>query len=147
MLASASAGLAAAALPSMPHTATTASRKAATPRPEVTATSRAGENGSSSWPATPAVTAKPKIIMIHTMVAAGARRGSATRLASSTSSEVPAAPTPMPIRVKATVARMAPATRSVAIQAVASAALMPPSASTAMPPMIQGVRRPPTSEP
>jgi len=40
-----------------------------------------------------------------------------------------------------------PAGRLLAIQTVASAAVMPPVASTAMPPMIQGVRRPPTSEP
>ena len=49
-------------------------------------------------------------------------------------------------RTKSTPSAM-PASGNVAIQAVATAAPKPPSASTAMPPMIQGVRRPPTSEP
>ena len=113
----------------------------------VTIIKRCGEYGSSQWPARPAVTAKPAIIIIHTSVAAPARRPSGTRLASITSSEVPLALTPMPMRVNPSTASAMPAGRLLAIQTVASAAVMPPVASTAMPPMIQGVRRPPTSEP
>ena len=43
-----------------------------------------------SLPTTPAVTAKPTIIISHTVVAAGARRSSGTRLAIKASSEVQA---------------------------------------------------------
>ena len=90
---------------------------------------------------------KPTIIIIQTMVAAAPRRPGATCLASSVSSEVPAAPTPTPIIRKDTTARAIPAPRWLAISAVAIEAQMPPSASTAIPPMIQGVRRPPMSDP
>ena len=93
------------------------------------------------------VTTKPAIIMIQTMEAAAGLRLGATRAASSTSSDVPAAPTPSPISRKATTARSSPGTSAVPIQAVATAARIPPVASTAMPPMIQGVRRPPWSDP
>ena len=95
----------------------------------------------------PAVTAKPTIIISHTIVAAAARRGASTRLASSTSSEVPQALTPAPITMKDTTAAAMPSASCEAISAVAAAAPIPPTASTAIPPTIQGVRRPPTSEP
>jgi hypothetical protein len=113
----------------------------------VTATRRSGEYGSSSLPATPEVSANPAIIISHTVVAAAARRGAATRLASNTSSEVPLALTPMPINRKAGTASMIPAARSLPIHTVASAAATPPSASVAMPPTIHGVRRRPVSDP
>ena len=48
------------------------------------------------WPAVGAVTTKPAIIMIQTIVAAAPRRCGATPVERSTRSEVPAAPTPMP---------------------------------------------------
>ena len=117
------------------------------PTDALTEISRAGVYGSSQRPASPAVTAKPMIIIIQTMVAAAARRSAATRLASSTSSEVPAALTPRPTNRKATAARARPAARCVAIHAVAPAASVPPAASTSMPPRIQGVQRPLRSEP
>ena len=90
---------------------------------------------------------KPKIIISQTMVAAGARRFGATRVASSASSEVPAAPTPAPTPRKDSTARPMPSARFSAISAVAAAAPKPPRARMQMPPMIQGVRRPPRSEP
>ena len=112
-----------------------------------TVTRRLVENGSRKWPASPAVTMKPAIIMIHTMVAAAARRFSSTWEASSTRSEVPAAPTPAPISVKDRMAAMAPTHMLCCINCTDSAAPKPPSASVAMPAMIHGVRRPPPSEP
>ena len=90
---------------------------------------------------------KPPIIMTHTIVAAAPRRRSSVRLARSTSSDVPAAPTPMPISTKPAIASAMPAARFDAIHAVASDATVPPMPSNAMPPTIQGVRRPPTSDP
>ena len=93
------------------------------------------------------MTTKPTIIISHTAVAAPARRRSSTRLASSTRSEVPQAPTPPPTIMKARTASTIPAVRSVNISTVARAASTPPAARTAMPPMIQGVRRPPRSDP
>jgi hypothetical protein len=71
--------------------------QASTATDTVTVSSRAGRIGVEQRPATPAVTAKPTIIISQTSVAAPARRSGATRLASSTSSEVPAALTPRPI--------------------------------------------------
>ena len=53
--------------------------------------------------------AKPAIIIIHTMVAAPGLRGSGTRLASSTSKEVPAALTPRPTIKKPSTAKAMPA--------------------------------------
>ena len=73
-----------------------------------TATSRRPENGSRKWPASGAVTANPTIIITQTMVAAAPRRAGATPPASSTSSEVPAAPTPIPTHRKATAASASP---------------------------------------
>ncbi len=90
---------------------------------------------------------KPTIIMVQTIVAAAARRVGSTCLASSTSSDVPAEPVPTPISMKEAIASSTPPETLVLIQAVLSAAPMPPSASAPMPPMIHGVRRPPTSEP
>ena len=90
---------------------------------------------------------KPRIIMTQTTVAAAARRCGATRFASSTSSVVPAAPTPSPIATKATTASAMPAVRLNSIHAIATAATTPPSARTVIPPTIHGVRRPPMSEP
>ena len=132
---------------STPCTATSVSTKAATETPVVTSTRRSAEKGSSRCPAVVAVITKPAIIITQTMVAAGARRSGTTLFASSTSSEVPAAPTPTPMSTKASIASTTPPARLLAIHAVATAARAPPIASTAMPPTIQGVRRPPTSEP
>ena len=78
------------------HRAITATRKAIADTPLDTATRRDGENGSMRCPAVGAVTTKPAIIMIQTIVAAAPRRWGATPVESSTRSEVPAAPTPMP---------------------------------------------------
>ena len=93
------------------------------------------------------VITKPAIIMIQTSDAAAARRAGAVREASSTNKDVPAAPTPAPISKNATTASAMPAHSDSAINAVPAAAKTPPKASTAMPPMIQGVRRPPISDP
>ena len=127
--------------------ATKVTHKATIDTADVTASSRSGEYGSSNLPAMPEVSAKPAIIISHTVVAAAARRGAATRLASSTSSEVPLALTPTPIIRKAGTASPRPAARLLPIQTVASAAATPPSASVAMPPTIHGVRRRPVSDP
>ena len=111
-----------------------------------TAISLGVENGSRNCPASAAVKMKPTIIMIHTMVAAAARRVSATRLASSTSRLVPAAPTPPPISVKEMAAAIMPASMLEAMICTDTAAPKPPSASAAMPAKIHGVRLPPLSE-
>ena len=132
---------------SSPRRARVVTTIAITATPAVTRTSRPGEYGSSRLPAVPAVIAKPAIIITQTQVAAAPRRSGRTRLASSTSREVPLALTPRPIIRKPSAARTSPAMRACAIQATAAAATRPPAASTAMPPMIQGVRRPPRSEP
>ncbi len=132
---------------SIRHTAARVSTKASAETVAATATSRAGEYGSRKRPATAVVRMKPAIIISQTMVAAAGRRMGATRVASSTSREVPAAPTPSPMPMKDSIATSSPATGMVAIIPVATAAPMPPRASSAMPPMIQGVRRPPMSEP
>ncbi len=87
----------------------------------------------------------PTIIMIQVIAAAAGRRAGATLAASRASSDVPAAPTPAPIMAKATTASAIPP--DVAIIVVANAASVAPSASTAMPPTIHGVRRAPLSEP
>ena len=112
-----------------------------------TVSSRPVENGSRKWPARPAVTMKPAIIMIHTMVAAAARRFSSTWFASSTSSDVPAAPTPAPISVKERMAAIEPTHMFCCMRCTDSAAPKPPTASVPMPAMIHGVRLPPLSEP
>ena len=113
----------------------------------VTTTSLSGEKGSRALPALTAVMAKPAIIMIQTMVAAGARRAGSARSASSVRSDVPAAPTPTPMRMNATMPSERPNASWVCMIAVASAASAPPLASTAMPPMIHGVRLRPPSDP
>jgi hypothetical protein len=94
-----------------------------------------------------AVRMKPTIIITHTMVAAGARRSGTTRTARSVSKDVPDAPTPTPMAMKESVAPIRPRTVFDPIKATDSAAETPPRARTAMPPMIQGVRRPPISDP
>jgi len=132
---------------SIPQTATTLSRTAITAIPPTTASSRAEENGSSSAPAEVAVTTKPAIIISQTMVAAAARRLGATVVASSAKRLVPAAPTPTPISPKAATVTERPSQNASPIQTVPSAARYPPPASTAIPPRIHGVRRPPASEP
>ena len=91
--------------------------------------------------------AKPTIIITHTKVAAGARRSSGTRLASSTNSEVPQALTPTPIMANASAAKATPGPRCVPISTVAWAAKQPPADNTPMPPTIQGVQRRPSSAP
>ena len=63
------------------------------------------------------------------------------------SSEVPAALTPRPTSAYASIASATPAQRALPIHAVATAPPKPPSASTAMPPRIHGVRRLPRSLP
>ena len=110
-------------------------------------TSRVNVKGSRNAPATPAVTAKPRIIMIQVMLAAAARLSGATVAASRTSRQVPLAPTPAPISAKASIASRMPNMGAEAIQAVAVAARTPPAPRTAMPPTIHGVRRLPVSEP
>ncbi len=112
-----------------------------------TATSRVPENGSRKWPASGAVTAKPTIIITQTTVAAAPRRAGATPPASSTRSEVPAAPTPIPTHRNERAASPSPRARLVAASAVPQAAPKPPRQSAAMPPRIQAVRRPLRSEP
>ena len=91
--------------------------------------------------------AKPAIIIIHTMVAAAARRSGDTRFAMRTRSEVPHALTPQPISANEITAKLIPKARCVDIIAVAVAAPVPPNASAIIPPMIQGVRLCPTSDP
>ena len=85
--------------------------------------------------------------MTQTIVAAAGLRRGVTRVASNTRSDVPAQPTPTPIARKARIASRIPPTGWVDIHAVAVAAATPPIANMAMPPTIQGVRRPPASEP
>jgi hypothetical protein len=89
----------------------------------------------------------PTIIMIQVIEAAAGRRVGVTRVAKSARSEVPAAPTPAPIMVKATRARRMPSKGLLDSISVASVATMAPRAKTPMPPMIQGVRRWPMSDP
>ena len=131
----------------MPHTAAAVTTSAMIATLAVTATRRAEEYGSSSFPATAAVMTKPQIIIIHVIVAAAGRRSSATRCASRTSSVVPEAPTPMPTAQNASAASSMPPIGIDGSKAIASAASTAPAPRTAMPPMIHGVRRPPTSEP
>ncbi len=114
---------------------------------EVTAIRRVVVKGSRKLLATMVVTTNPAIIISQTMVAAGARRAGSTRVASKASRDVPAAPTPMPTNVNASVASARPAAKFVSISATAAAAPAPPSARMTMPNMIHGVRRPPVSEP
>ena len=90
---------------------------------------------------------KPTIIITQVTVAAAARRGLATLVDISTSIAVPQAPTPSPTNRNENVANIIPSHRSETISAVATLAPTAPSPRTAMPPMIHGVRRPPTSEP
>ena len=89
----------------------------------------------------------PRIISSHRIVAAGPRRAASVRAAIRVRTEVPAAPTPRPTTANAAIASIRPGTKCVAISAVAAAAATPPAASTAIPPRIQGVRRPPMSAP
>ena len=133
--------------PSSPHVARNVTAMATTDTAEETSTSRSGEYGSSNVPATPAVTAKPTIIISHTVVAAAARRGASTRAAKSTSSDVPLALTPIPMRPNASTASAMPDPGLLSMHAVAMAASAPPVESTATPPTIHGVRRWPISEP
>ena len=109
--------------------------------------SRWAEKGCSKAPVIPADTTMPTIIMIQVIDAAAGRRSGATRVARRAKSEVPAAPTPAPIMVKARSASRMPRTGELVIISVASVARIAPSASTPIPPIIQGVRRRPMSEP
>ena len=79
---------------------------------------RSPEKGSSAFPALMAVTANPAIIIVQTMVAAGARLAGCERTASKVSSEVPAAPTPTPIMRKAISEMKRPIGKSFCISAV-----------------------------
>ena len=83
--------------PSARQTAARVSRKPTPATPEATIARRWPENGCSSAPLVPAQTTIPTIISIQVIEAAAGRRSGATRVASSASSEVPAAPTPPPI--------------------------------------------------
>ena len=94
-------------------------------------------------PAAPAVIAKPTIIINHTAVAAAARFCPSTRIASNTSNDVPAAPTPKPIITKPAVASSMPSLGVSVINEVEYVAAMAPAASITIPPMIHGVRREP----
>ncbi len=114
---------------------------------DVTAMSRVFENGSRKLPASGAEIAKPKIIIIQTADAAKARRRGSTWVASIARTEVPAEPAPIPSNRKDSAATDTPRGRELAASAVPSAAPIPPSARAPIPPMIQGVRRPPTSDP
>ncbi len=91
--------------------------------------------------------AKPRIIIIQTAEAAAARRRGSIRVASRARTDVPAEPAPTPINRNESAAKATPNRVDVAATAVPSAAPTAPTASAAMPPMIQGVRRPPTSDP
>ena len=95
----------------------------------------------------PAVKAKPMIIISHTVVAACARLPSGTFLAIKVNSEVPQALTPKPIKLKEKTAKPMPAEGELAIHIVDTAARKPPTPSTTMPPIIQGVLRRPLSAP
>ena len=98
-------------------------------------------------PTPAAVSAIPAIIISQVIVAAAARRSGAVAVASSASRDVPAAPTPAPISTNDRIeTASAAAGADCANITVPSVAPRPPSASTAMPPMIQGVRAPPASE-
>ena len=114
---------------------------------DVTAMSRVFENGSRKLPARGAEIAKPKIIIIQTADAAKARRRGSTWVASIARTEVPAEPAPIPSNKKDSAATETPRGRELAASAVPSAAPIPPSARAPIPPMTQGVRRPPTSDP
>ena len=83
------------------------------------------------------------IIITHTVVAAGARKGVGTLLAMSANNEVPQALTPTPINPKASRFKAKPRVKDSAIHAVAVAASAPPTASNPMPPIIHGVQRRP----
>ena len=95
----------------------------------------------------PAVTTMPATIMIQVIDAAAARRSGATRVASSASSDVPAAPTPAPISEKATIDNANPQPDRTASRSSAWTASSEPSASVPIPNTIHGVRRRPRSEP
>ena len=115
--------------------------------PLATMTRRCSENGSSRLPAIAAATTMPATIMIHVTAAAAARRSGATPDANKASIEVPLAPTPMPISVKARIANAVAANASPSIIMVALTAIIAPSARAAIPPKIHGVRLLPRSEP
>jgi hypothetical protein len=123
------------------------SRKAIRPAMAVTAMRRSKENGSSQAPEMMAVTTMPAIIIIQTMVAAAGFRCRTVRLASSASSDVPAAPMPSPMQMKLTIASPIASQKCAPNSSVVAEAAVPASASSKMPPTIQGVRRPPRSEP
>ena len=83
----------------MPATATIVTRTAATLMATATSIRRVIENGSRKRLTSAAVAMKPRIIVIHVTVAAAGRLPSSTRRAISTRSDVPLAPTPMPMAV------------------------------------------------
>mgnify|MGYP006288522117 CR=1 FL=1 len=114
-----------------------------TPKPLVTSSKRAAEYGSMSLPTVTAVTAKPTIIITHTVVAAGARISCGTRLAIKASNDVPHALTPKPMKAKANKHITTPCVKSCAIQVVPQAAKLPPIAKISTPASIQGVHRRP----
>ena len=94
------------------------------------------------------MSAKPTIIITHTVAAAAARRGGSTRLASSVSSEVPAALTPRPTSENDSDGQRDRRDGPLAHpRQPTPRRRTPPSASTAMPPTIHGVRRAATSAP
>ena len=94
-----------------------------------------------------AVTANPAIIMSHTIVAAAARRCALDALGQEHEKRRSRGADPDPDQRERDYGQCDSSHGCVPIHAVATAAPTPPRASTAMPPMIHGVRRPPTSEP
>ena len=131
----------------MPHTAQVLTTKAVNVTAAATTTSLCNEKGSKKCPAKTVVSMKPAIIIVQTTVAAAPRLSCSTVSAKSTSNDVPAAPTPMPIKVKAMAANAIPAQNRLAASQTETAASNPPNAKTAIPPIIHGVRLPPLSEP
>ena len=107
---------------STPQTASVATAKAIAQTVAVTAISRVFENGSRKCPASGAVIAKPRIIIIQTADAAAARRRGATRVASIARTEVPAEPAPTPTSRNDSAASATAERPEVAASAVPSAA-------------------------
>ena len=132
---------------SRPSRVTAVMRLASRVTPVATATRRSGEKGSSNLPATPAVIAKPAIIIIQTSVAAPARRWAEVRLARRVRTDVPQALTPTPMSRNPRVTTIKPVPCALAIAAVPQAASQPPRLSSSMPPRIQGEHQPDVSAP
>ena len=127
---------------SRPMSAMAVSALANSVTPPATCSRRSGVNGSSNWPAVPAVMAKPAIIIIQTSVAAPARRVGRVRLAKRVSTEVPHALTPTPIKRKPRLTTAKPEAWPSGMSVVPQAASQPPALKSSMPPRIHGVHQP-----